>query len=274
MNLGITRDRQHGKRHDPGRVWGWRRRLAMVAVLALASPIASALEAGTFTRYPLQPSSGAAGMQLTRLAVLDASPQSQQWLRANADYLAAQQIPVMIVHSGPREAAALMQQYQGSGLLIGAAPEPPELLDAVLHRLGVEQYPAVIEDGVVWQVRDESVQRPPRDQPETITVPSVEKPQPVLTEGADTEPSAEALALQRELDAMRQQPGTGNAAGTVPAAGAGNVNGNASVTGGGAPPSSAAGTQGVAGSNGAVIKPQSGNPAVLPGAAPATGSVQ
>ena len=106
----------------------------MVAVLALASPIASALEAGTFTRYPLQPSSGAAGMQLTRLAVLDASPQSQQWLRANADYLAAQQIPVMIVHSGPREAAALMQQYQGSGLLIGAAPEPPELLDAVLHR--------------------------------------------------------------------------------------------------------------------------------------------
>jgi len=211
---------------------------------------------------------------LTRLAVLDASPQSQQWLRANADYLASQQIPVMIVHSGPREAAALMQQYQGSGLLIGAAPEPPELLDAVLHRLGVEQYPAVIEDGVVWQVRDESVQRPPRDQPETITVPSVEKPQPVLTEGADTEPSAEALALQRELDAMRQQPGTGNAAGTVPAAGAGNVNGNASVTGGGAPPSSAAGTQGVAGSNGAVIKPQSGNPAVLPGAAPATGSVQ
>ena len=186
----------------------------MVAVLALASPIASALEAGTFTRYPLQPSSGAAGMQLTRLAVIDASPQSQQWLRTNADYLAAQQIPVMIVHSGSREAAALMQQYQGGGLLLGVAPEPPELLDAVLHRLGVEQYPAVIEDGVVWQVRDESVQRPPRDQPETITVPSVEKPQPVLTEGADTEPSAEALALQ------------------------------------------------------------SGNPAVLPGAAPATGSVQ
>ena len=119
----------------------------MVAVLALASPAASALEAGTFTRYPLQPSSGAAGMQLTRLAVLDASPQSRQWLRSNADYLLAQQIPVMIVHSGPREAAALMQQYQGSGLLIGAAPEPPELLDAVLHRLGVEQYPAVMKTG-------------------------------------------------------------------------------------------------------------------------------
>jgi len=223
MNLRITRDRQHGKRHDQGRAQGWRRRLAMVAVLALASPIASALEAGTFTRYPLQPSSGVAGMQLTRLAVIDASPQSQQWLRANADYLAAQQIPVMIVHSGPREAAALMQQYQGSGLLIGAAPEPPELLDAVLHRLGVEQYPAVIEDGVVWQVRDESVQRPPRDQPETITIPSPEKPQPVLTEGADTPPAAEAVALQQQLDAMRQETGAGKAVGATPGTGTGAV---------------------------------------------------
>lgn len=232
MNLGITRDRQHGKRHDPGRVWGWRRRLAMVAVLALASPAASALEAGTFTRYPLQPSSGAAGMQLTRLAVLDASPQSQQWLRVNADYLAAQQIPVMIVHSGPREAAALMQRYQGSGVLVGIAPEPPELMEAVLHRLGVELYPAVIEDGVVWQVRDESVQRPSRDQPETITIPSPKKPQPVLTEGADTPPSAEAVALQQQLEAMRQEAGTGTGAvqspatgGNVPASGA-NHSGN------------------------------------------------
>ena len=246
----------------------------MVAVLALASPAASALEAGTFTRYPLQPSSGAAGMQLTRLAVLDASPQSRQWLRSNADYLLAQQIPVMVVHSAATEVQSLLTEYQGSGLLLGAAPEPPELLDAMLQRMGVDFYPAVIEDSVVWQVRDDSVQRPPRSQPETITVPAVEKPQPVLTEGADTEPSAEALALQRELDAMRQQPGTGNTAGIVPAAGAGNVNGNASVTGGGAPPSSATGAQGAAGSNGAVIKPQSGNPAALPETAPAAGVVQ
>ena len=210
----------------------------MVAVLALASPAASALEAGTFTRYPLQPSSGAAGMQLTRLAVLDASPQSRQWLRSNADYLLAQQIPVMIVHSGPREAAALMQQYQGSGLLIGAAPEPPELLDAVLHRLGVEQYPAVIEDGVVWQVRDESVQRPARTAPEAITIPSPEEPQPVLTEEPDTTPSAEAVALQQQLDAMRQ--GTGTVAGAVQPA----VSGNR--------PSPATGT-------GAAMQPASGN---------------
>ena len=210
----------------------------MVAVLALASPAASALEAGTFTRYPLQPSSGAAGMQLTRLAVIDASPQSQQWLRTNADYLLAQQIPVMIVHSGPREAAALMQQYQGSGLLIGAAPEPPELLDAVLHRLGVEQYPAVIEDGVVWQVRDESVQRPARTAPEAITIPSPEEPQPVLTEEPDTTPSAEAVALQQQLDAMRQ--GTGTVAGAVQPA----VSGNR--------PSPATGT-------GAAMQPASGN---------------
>ena len=231
MNLGITRDRQHGKRHDPGRVWGWRRRLAMVAVLALASPAASALEAGTFTRYPLQPSSGAAGMQLTRLAVLDASPQSQQWLRANAD-----------------EAAALMQQYQGSGLLIGAAPEPPELLDAVLHRLGVEQYPAVIEDGVVWQVRDESVQRPARTAPEAITIPSPEEPQPVLTEEPDTTPSAEAVALQQQLDAMRQGTGTDKAAVSAPGTVAGAVQPAVS----GNRPSPATGT-------GAAMQPASGN---------------
>ncbi|WP_314911887.1 DUF2859 domain-containing protein [Cardiobacterium hominis] len=251
-------------------------RLALLMAIAMAMPAVSALQPGTFTQYPLQPSAGAAGIQMTRLAVVDASASSRQWLRGNADYLLAQQIPVMVVHSAAPEVQTLLAEYQGSGLLIGAAPEPPELLDAVLHRLGVEQYPAVIEDGVVWQVRDESVQRPPRSQPETITVPAVEKPQPVLTEGADTEPSAEALALQRELDAMRQGSGTGtgNAAGTVPAAGAGNADGKVPVTGGGVPPSSAAGARGVAGSNGAVIKPQSGNPAVLPGAAPATGSVQ
>lgn len=181
----------------------------MVAGLALASSTASALEAGTFTQYPLQPSAGAAGMQLTRLAIIDASAQSQQWLRSNADYLLAQQIPVMVLHATPADSAALLAQYQGSGLLLGAAPEPPELMDAMLQRLGVNLYPAVIEDGVVWQVRDESVQRSPRSQPEAITVPSSEKPQPVLTEGPDTEPSAEALALQRELDAMRQGGGAG-----------------------------------------------------------------
>ena len=182
----------------------------------------------------------------------------------------------MVVHSAAPEVQTLLAEYQGSGLLLGAAPEPPELLDAVLHRLGVELYPAVIEDGMVWQVRDDSVQHPPRSQPETITVPAVEKPQPVLTEGADTEPSAEALALQRELDAMRQGSGTGtgNVAGTVPAAGAGNADGSVPVTGGSTPPSSAAGARGVAGSNGAVIKPQSGNPAALPETAPATGAVQ
>lgn len=251
-------------------------RLALLMALASATPFSSALQAGTFTQYPLRPTTAAAGMQLTRLAVLDASPQSRQWLRDNAAYLTAQQIPVMVLHSSPADSAALLADYQGSGLLLGVAPEPPELMDAVLQRLGVELYPAVIEDGMVWQLRDASVQRPPRSQPETITVPAVEKPQPVLTEGADTEPSAEALALQRELDAMRQGSGTGtgNAAGTVPAAGAGNADGKVPVTGGGVPPSSAAGARGVAGSNGAVIKPQSGNPAVLPGAAPAAGAVQ
>ena len=207
-------------------------RLALLMAIAMATSAVSALQPGTFTQYPLQPTAGAAGIQMTRLAVLDASPQSRQWLRSNADYLLAQQIPVMIVHSGPREAAALMQQYQGSGLLIGAAPEPPELLDAVLHRLGVEQYPAVIEDGVVWQVRDETVQRPARTVPEAITIPSPEKPQPVLTEGADTPPSAEAVALQQQLEAMRQEAGTGTGAvqspatgGNVPASGA-NHSGN------------------------------------------------
>ena len=245
-------------------------RLALLMAIAMAMPAVS----GTFTQYPLQPSAGAAGIQMTRLAVVDASASSRQWLRSNADYLRAQQIPVMVVHSAAPEVQTLLAEYQGSGLLLGAAPEPPELLDAMLQRMGVEFYPAVIEDGVVWQVHDESVQHPPRSQPEAIIVPSHEKPQPVLTEGPDTEPSAEALALQRELDAMRQQPGIGNTAGTVPAAGAGNADGNVPVTGEGTPPSSAVGVQGTAGSNSAVIKPQSSNPAVLPEAAPAAGAVQ
>ena len=198
-------------------------RLALLMAIAMAMPAVSALQPGTFTQYPLQPSAGAAGIQMTRLTVVDASASSRQWLRGNADYLLAQQIPVMVVHSAAPEVQTLLAEYQGSGLLIGAAPEPPELLDAVLHRLGVEQYPAVIEDGVVWQVRDESVQRPPRDQPETITIPSPEKPQPVLTEGADTPPAAEAVALQQQLDAMRQETGAGKAVGATPGTGTGAV---------------------------------------------------
>ena len=233
-------------------------RLALLMAITMATSAVSALQPGTFTQYPLQPTAGAAGIQMTRLAVLDASPQ----------------IPVMVVHSAATEVQSLLTEYQGSGLLLGAAPEPPELLDAMLQRMGVDFYPAVIEDGVVWQVRDDSVQRPPRPQPETITVPAAEKPQPVLTEGPDTEPSAEALALQRELDAMRQQPGTGNTAGTVLATEAGNAAGNVPVTGGGVPPSSAADVQGATGSNGAVIKPQSGNPATLPESVPAASAVQ
>ena len=194
----------------------------MMVVLVLANPAAVALQAGTFTQYPLQPSSGAAGMQLTRLAVLDASPQSRQWLRDNADYLTAQQIPVMVLHSSPADSAALLADYQGSGLLLGVAPEPPELMDAVLQRLGVELYPAVIEDGMVWQLRDASVQRQPHTTPEAITIPQHEKPGPVLTEGPDGAPSAEALALQRELEAMRQESAAGGAAASVPGtAGAG-----------------------------------------------------
>lgn len=208
------------RRHEHRRTWY--RRLAMVAVLALANPAAAALQAGTFTQYPLRPTTAAAGMQLTRLAVLDASPQSRQWLRDNAAYLTAQQIPVMVLHSSPADSAALLADYQGSGLLLGVAPEPPELMDAVLQRLGVEFYPAVIEDGMVWQVRDASVQRPPRTTPETITIPSPEKPQPPLSEEADSAPSAEAVALQQQLDAMRQEAGTGGAAASVPGtAGAG-----------------------------------------------------
>ena len=197
-------------------------RLALLMALASATPFSSALQAGTFTQYPLRPTTDAAGMQLTRLAVLDASPQSRQWLRDNAAYLTAQQIPVMVLHSSPAASAALLADYQGSGLLLGVAPEPPELMDAVLQRLGVEFYPAVIEDGMVWQMRDASVQRPPRTTPETIIIPSPEKPQPPLSEEADSAPSAEAVALQRELDAMRQEAGTGGAAASIPGtAGAG-----------------------------------------------------
>lgn len=202
--------RRHEYRRD------WCRRLAMVAVLALANPAAAALQAGTFTQYPLRPTTAAAGMQLTRLAVLDASPQSRQWLRDNAAYLTAQQIPVMVLHSSPADSAALLADYQGSGLLLGVAPEPPELMDAVLQRLGVELYPAVIEDGMVWQLRDETVQRPPRTTPEAVFIPPRETPQPPLSEEADSAPSAEAVALQQQLDAMRQEAGTGGTAASVP----------------------------------------------------------
>ena len=198
-------------------------RLALLMAIAMAMPAVSALQPGTFTQYPLQPSAGAAGIQMTRLAVVDASASSRQWLRSNADYLRAQQIPVMVVHSAAPEVQTLLAEYQGSGLLLGAAPEPPELLDAMLQRMGVEFYPAVIEDGVVWQVRDESVQRPARTAPEAITIPSHEEPQPVLTEGPDTAPSAEAVALQQQLDAMRQGTGTDKAAVSAPGTVAGAV---------------------------------------------------
>lgn len=89
-----------------------------------------------------------------RLALIDSSAASRQWLDKNASYLRQTKIPVMLLDGNQTLLEQQFGSYAKEGLLIGAAPEPRILLDGMMQRLGITTIPAVVEGPVVWQVRE------------------------------------------------------------------------------------------------------------------------
>jgi len=89
-----------------------------------------------------------------RLALIDSSAASRQWLDKNASYLRQTKIPVLLLDGNQTLLEQQFGSYAKEGLLIGAAPEPRILLDGMLQRLGITTIPAVVEGPVVWQVRE------------------------------------------------------------------------------------------------------------------------
>lgn len=108
-----------------------------------------------------------------KLAIIDASNGSQEWLRHHRPYLEQEGIPVMVIEADDAAFAAMQQSFLKTQL--GGSPLPannsekivalpkgqlllarePEagrgLIHTVLWQLGVRHYPVVIENGIAWQ---------------------------------------------------------------------------------------------------------------------------
>ena len=89
-----------------------------------------------------------------RLALIDASAASRQWLDKNAAYLRQTKIPVMVLEGTRSDLEKHFRGYAQKGLMVGIGPEPRIFLDGMLQRLGITTIPAVVEGPVVWQVRE------------------------------------------------------------------------------------------------------------------------
>lgn len=125
----------------------------MIATTACAlltgSMSALALEQGTFEAFTLnQPKE----FDLANLAVIDASDFSKQWLNEYADYLAGNEIPVILLYASAAELDAIREDHPG--LHIGSAPEPVRYLEELLEVFGVSYYPVVMEYGTAWQSKN------------------------------------------------------------------------------------------------------------------------
>ena len=89
-----------------------------------------------------------------RLALIDSSAASRQWLDKNAAYLRQTKIPVMVLEGTQSDLEQHFRGYAQKGLMVGIGPEPRIFLDGMLQRLGITTIPAVVEGPVVWQVRE------------------------------------------------------------------------------------------------------------------------
>ncbi len=90
------------------------------------------------------------GNEETQLALIDNSSFSQKWLNKNANYLIANKIPVLVKNIERNELLAMNKKYQG--LLAGQVPKPTKMLSVLCKQVGIDNYPAVVEKGIIWQV--------------------------------------------------------------------------------------------------------------------------
>ncbi len=115
--------------------------------LICSAALAAEAELGQFKSYqaPVEQAE-------TRIAFIDMSDFSLNWLVKYQQYLIDQKIPVMIIDGTELDAKKLGQRY--SGLLIGPAPQPVTFLNLFLQQLSISKYPAVVESGVIWQSKN------------------------------------------------------------------------------------------------------------------------
>ncbi len=85
----------------------------------------------------------------TKLALIDNSVFSRKWLSKNAHYLISEKIPVLVKDISRSEIILLNKKYEG--LLAGQVPKPITMLDLLCKQIGIDKYPAVVENGVIWQ---------------------------------------------------------------------------------------------------------------------------
>lgn len=120
-------------------------RLLVSVGLLIWQQLSMAAELGQFDAYSINDTT-------TRLAIIDDTEFSRQWLAQYQAYLIEMEIPVMILNSQQEIVNHLTDEYQG--LILALAPEPAELLPVLFDALGIVYYPAVIEDGLVWQQKN------------------------------------------------------------------------------------------------------------------------
>ncbi len=116
----------------------------LIILSVLLSHTVLALELGTFQSTPAK-----AGNEQTRIAFIDNSSLSHNWLNQNANYLIANKIPVLVLNTTQDKVTKLNKKYKG--LLAGIVPEPQSLIHKLANQIGIDKYPAVVEDGVIWQ---------------------------------------------------------------------------------------------------------------------------
>ncbi len=118
----------------------------IVLILSLSFGIANAAEKGVFTHYP------ANIKEYNTIGFVDLSKFSIEWLEKNASYLIEKEVPIVVIDATEQKVSRLREKYNGK-LLVGSAPEPVSLMSMLFEYLGVKNYPAVVEKGVIWQVR-------------------------------------------------------------------------------------------------------------------------
>lgn len=84
-----------------------------------------------------------------RLAVIDNSTTSTEWLNENIKYLVDNSIPVLVLKASQDEVNRLNRQYRG--LIAGVAPEPVDFLKKLMVDVGAKKYPVLIDKGMALQ---------------------------------------------------------------------------------------------------------------------------
>lgn len=123
---------------------------------------------GVFENHPVSGQDTSAAQM--KIAVIDASNGSKEWLRHHRAYLEQEGIPVMVIDTTEADFQALHQEFLGDvqqaptadqdelevipngRLILGLEPEVGRgLMHNILWQMGVRHYPVVIEDGMAWQ---------------------------------------------------------------------------------------------------------------------------